>query len=39
MAEVLLDRHRFADSGLPAYDERAATQLKERVLGFLHDVQ
>jgi dienelactone hydrolase len=31
------DRHLFADSGLPDYDERAATLLEERVLGFLND--
>jgi dienelactone hydrolase len=29
------DRHLFADSSLPAYDEQAATLLTERVLGFL----
>jgi dienelactone hydrolase len=29
------DRHLFADTGLPDYDERAATLLKQRVLGFL----
>jgi dienelactone hydrolase len=29
------DGHVFADSSLPGYDERAATLLKERVLGFL----
>jgi dienelactone hydrolase len=31
------DRHLFADSSLPDYDESAATLLKERVLGFLDD--
>src|SRR5438874_3030340 len=37
-AELFLypgDRHLFADSSLPDYDESAATLLKERVLGFL----
>lgn len=37
-AELFLyagDRHLFADSGLPAYDESAATLLKQRVLSFL----
>jgi len=37
-AELFLypgDRHLFADSSLPDYDEGAATQLKERVLAFL----
>jgi dienelactone hydrolase len=33
------DRHLFADSSLPAYDERAATLLEERVLAFLGDVR
>ena len=40
-AELFLypgDGHLFADSSLPDYDERAATQLKERVLAFLRDV-
>jgi dienelactone hydrolase len=32
------DRHLFADSSLPDYDERAATLLKERVLGFLDNI-
>lgn len=32
------DRHLFADSGLPSYDERAATLLRERVIGFLDAV-
>ena len=37
-AELFLypgDQHLFADSSLPAYDERAATLLTDRVLGFL----
>ena len=37
-AELFLypgDRHLFADSSLPDYDERAATLLKRRVLEFL----
>ena len=37
-AELFLypgDEHLFADSSLPAYDERAATLLKQRVLEFL----
>ena len=29
------DRHLFADSSLPEYDEGAATLAKQRVLGFL----
>jgi dienelactone hydrolase len=29
------DRHLFADSTLPDYDERAAALLKQRALGFL----
>lgn len=40
-AELFLypgDGHLFADSSLPAYDERAAMLLKQRVLGFLDDV-
>jgi dienelactone hydrolase len=40
-AELFLypgDRHLFADSGLPAYDEGAATLLRHRVLGFLDDL-
>ena len=40
-AELFLypgDRHLFADSSLPDYDERAATLLLERVLRFLDDV-
>ncbi|MDX6676409.1 MAG: hypothetical protein QOE31_461 [Solirubrobacteraceae bacterium] len=41
-AELFLypgDRHLFADDSLPGYDEDAATLLKRRVLGFLHDVE
>ncbi len=37
-AELFLypgDRHLFADSSLPDYDEAAAKQLEQRVLGFL----
>ena len=37
-AELFLypgDRHLFADSSLPDYDQRAATLLKQRVLSFL----
>ena len=37
-AELFLypgDKHLFADSSLPDYDERAAAQLKDRVLAFL----
>ena len=37
-AELFLytgDRHLFADSSLPSYDEPAATQLTQRVLTFL----
>jgi dienelactone hydrolase len=40
-AELFLypgDRHLFADSSLPDYDESAATVLKKRVLGFLDRV-
>jgi dienelactone hydrolase len=40
-AELFLypgDRHLFADSSLPDYDESAATLLKRRVLAFLKDV-
>ena len=39
-AELFLypgDRHLFADSSLPDYDESAATLLKQRVLSFLDD--
>ncbi len=41
-AELFLypgDRHLFADSSLPDYDEEAATLLKQRVLTFLKDVE
>ena len=40
-AELFLypgDRHLFADSSLPDYDEAAATLLKQRVLSFLDGV-
>jgi dienelactone hydrolase len=40
-AELFLypgDRHLFADGSLPDYDERAATMLRRRVLGFLDGV-
>ena len=40
-AELFLypgDRHLFADASLPAYDEDAATLLKQHVVGFLDDV-
>ena len=40
-AELFLypgDRHLFADSSLPGYDEAATTLLKERVLAFLDDL-
>lgn len=40
-AELFLypgDRHLFTDSGLPAYDRRAAEQVYDRVLGFLDRV-
>lgn len=33
------DRHLFADSSLPDFDEKAAALLTERVLGFLKDVR
>jgi dienelactone hydrolase len=33
------DKHLFADSSLPDYDEAAATLLKERVLRFLDCVE
>jgi dienelactone hydrolase len=39
-AELFLypgEKHLFADSSLPDYDEQAATLLKERVLAFLAD--
>jgi dienelactone hydrolase len=32
------DRHLFADSSLPDYEEQAAAQLRERVLAFLKNV-
>ena len=32
------DRHLFADSSLPDYDEAAARSLRERVLSFLETV-
>jgi dienelactone hydrolase len=41
-AELFLypgDRHLFADSSLPGYDESAATLLEQRVLGFLDDIE
>ena len=41
-AELFLysgDRHLFADDSLPDYDEGAATLLKQRVLGFLDDIE
>jgi dienelactone hydrolase len=41
-AELFLypgDRHLFADSSLPDYDEGAAKLLKQRVLGFLDNIQ
>ena len=41
-AELFLypgDRHLFTDSGLAAYDEGAATLVKQRVLAFLDDVK
>ena len=40
-AELFLypgDRHLFADSSLPDYDESAAALLTQRVLAFLKDV-
>jgi dienelactone hydrolase len=33
------DRHLFADSSLPDYDESAATLLKQRVLSFLENIE
>jgi dienelactone hydrolase len=33
------DRHLFADNSLPDYDESAATLLKQRVLGFLDNIE
>lgn len=41
-AELFLyagDRHLFADSSLPDYDESAATLLMQRVLSFLDTVE
>lgn len=41
-AELFLypgDRHLFADSSLPDYDESAATLLKQRVLAFLKSIE
>jgi dienelactone hydrolase len=41
-AELFLypgDRHLFADSSLPDYDEGAATLLEERVIAFLRSVE
>ncbi|HEU0248681.1 MAG TPA: dienelactone hydrolase family protein [Gaiellaceae bacterium] len=41
-AELFLypgDRHLFADSSLPDYDESAATRLEQRVLSFLDDIE
>src|SRR6266508_6889494 len=41
-AELFLyagDRHLFADSSLPDYDESAATLLEQRVLAFLDDIE
>jgi dienelactone hydrolase len=41
-AELFLypgDRHLFADSSVPDYDERAATLLEQRVLSFLDNVE
>jgi dienelactone hydrolase len=41
-AELFLypgDRHLFADSSLPDYDERAATLLMQRVLAFLGSIE
>ena len=40
-AELFLypgDRHLFADNSLPDYDESAASLLKQRVLGFLDNI-
>jgi dienelactone hydrolase len=33
------DRHLFADNSLPDYDDGAATLLKQRVLGFLDEIE
>ncbi len=41
-AELFLypgDRHLFADSSLPDYDEGAAKLLKQRVLSFLDNIE
>jgi len=41
-AELFLypgDRHLFADSSLPDYDEKAAALLTERVLSFLDNLE
>jgi dienelactone hydrolase len=41
-AELFLypgDQHLFADTSLPDYDEGAAKLLKQRVLGFLDDIE
>ena len=41
-AELFLypgDRHLFADSSLPDYDEQAAGLLTERILAFLDEIQ
>jgi dienelactone hydrolase len=41
-AELFLypgDRHLFTDSGLAAYDEGAATQVKQRMLAFLDGIK
>jgi dienelactone hydrolase len=41
-AELFLypgERHLFADDSLPDYDEGAATLLRQRVLGFLDDIE
>jgi dienelactone hydrolase len=40
-AELFLysgDQHLFAERGRPGYDERAATLLEQRVLGFLDTI-
>jgi len=41
-AELFLypgDRHLFADTSLPDYDESGATLLKQRVLSFLDNIE
>jgi dienelactone hydrolase len=41
-AELFLypgDQHLFADNSLPAYDEGAATLLRQRVLSFLDNFE